>query len=103
MLGKALCEGPQYAEAFNFGPDRRTVRTVGDLVKELRKYFIQAHVADWTSPHALHEAKMLMLDSTKAGKVLGWSPKWGFAKTVRMTAEWYKTVAAGGDVLAIKR
>ena len=101
MLGKALRESPQYAEAFNFGPDRRTMRTVGDLVKELRKYFIQAKVADWTSSHALHEAKMLMLDSTKARKVIGWNPKWGFAKTVRMTAEWYKAVADGVDARAV--
>ena len=101
MLGKALCEGQKYAQAFNFGPDRRTVRTVGDLVNELIKSFPNAHVVDRTSPGAPREARLLTLDSTKAAKVLGWVPKWGFPKTVRMTAEWYKSVAEGGDARAV--
>ena len=101
MLGAALSRDARFAEAFNFGPDRRIVRTVGDLVRELCKRFPGAHVTDATSAGALPEAKSLTLDSGKAARRLGWMPRWGFAKTVRMTADWYGTVAAGGDPRAV--
>lgn len=88
-----------YAEAFNFGPDERTVKTVGQLVKELRKAFPEGQVEDRTDPRAPKEAKLLRLDSTKAKTLLGWTPRWNFARTIRETAHWYKQVADGASPL----
>ena len=88
-----------YAEAFNFGPDERTVKTVGQLVKELRKVFPDGKVEDRTDPRAPKEAKLLRLDSTKARTLLGWTPRWNFARTIRETAQWYKQVADGASPL----
>lgn len=84
-----------FAEAFNFGPDEKTVKTVGQLVKELTRYFPKARIADQTNPKAPREAKLLRLDSTKAKRLLDWKPRWDFRQTIRATAEWYKGVAAG--------
>ena len=86
------------ALAFNFGPDMKTVKTVGQLVAELQKGFERTEVVDKTDPRAPREAKLLMLDSGKAGAVLGWMPKWNFKQTIAATAEWYKDVAGGADV-----
>ena len=83
------------ALAFNFGPDVKTVKTVGQLVAELQKSFARTKVADKTDPRAPREAKLLMLDSGKAKNVLGWKPKWDFRKTIAATAEWYREVSAG--------
>ena len=84
--------------AFNFGPDAKTVKTVGQLVAELQKGFTRTKVVDKTDPRAPREAKLLTLDSEKAKNVLGWTPKWNFKKTIASTAEWYKAVAGGADV-----
>ena len=92
-LGLSECDG-----AFNFGPDEKTVKTVGQLVTELKRHFPKAKIADRTDPKAPKEAKLLRLDSAKARKSLGWTPRWDFRKTIGATAEWYKAVAAGADV-----
>lgn len=99
-LGGYLALGASaYAEAFNFGPDERTVKTVGQLVKELRKEFPDGRVEDRTDPRAPKEAKLLRLDSTKAKTLLGWAPRWNFARTIRETAQWYRQVADGASPL----
>ena len=87
--------------AFNFGPDAKTVKTVGQLVAELQKGFARTKVVDKTDPRAPREAKLLMLDSEKVKTVLGWMPKWNFKQTIAATAEWYRDVADGADVRRI--
>ena len=81
--------------AFNFGPDEATVKTVGQLVTELKRHFPKAQVADRTDPKAPKEAKLLRLDSGKAKKELGWRPHWDFRRTIAATAEWYRQVGEG--------
>ena len=45
-----------------------------------------------------HEARLLQLNCDKAHQDLGWQPRWGVEKTFAATAEWYKTIMAGGNV-----
>ena len=104
MLGAALGAGTAgaggsdpAARAFNFGPDAACVKTVGDLVRELKRHFPAAQVEDRTDPRAPKEALLLQLDSAKAATVLGWAPRWDFGRTIRETARWYAAVAAGED------
>ena len=85
------------AWAFNFGPDAACVKTVGDLVRELRRHFPAAQVEDRTDPRAPKEAQRLQLDSAKASATLGWMPRWDFRRTISETARWYTAVAAGED------
>ena len=87
--------------AFNFGPDEATVKTVGQLVTELKRHFPRTKVTDRTDPRAPKEAKLLRLDSRKAHEVLGWKPRWDFKQTIAATAEWYKAVAEGKSPLEI--
>lgn len=89
-LGAAFCGG-----AFNFGPDERTVKTVDQLVKNLRNAFPDGKVVNGTESNAPREAKLLRLDSTKARTALEWVPRWGFDETVSQTAQWYARVAGG--------
>ena len=99
-LGAALATRTRfndYASGFNFGPNPRASRTVGELVTEILKWSDDGTWEDRTDANAVHEAKLLRLDIGKARRVLGWRPKWGFAATVRNTVVWYGAVAHGMD------
>ena len=45
---------------------------------------------DLSDPDALHEAKLLMLDISKAKFQLGWEPKMSLGKCVQLVVDWYK-------------
>ncbi|MCQ2390468.1 MAG: CDP-glucose 4,6-dehydratase [Kiritimatiellae bacterium] len=89
-LGEQLYADPSLAQAFNFGPRSDTVKTVGQLVRELQIATGGFDVIDRTDPQAPHEAKLLMLNSRKATRLLGWRPRWDFHRTLWETSEWYK-------------
>ena len=84
-----------YSSSFNFGPHLSSNRPVRDLVEEILKNW-SGRWEDRSDPGALHEAGLLNLATDKAFQVLGWKPKWDFAKTLGMTVTWYKTVYEGG-------
>ena len=43
-----------------------------------------------SDPDALHEARLLMLDISKAKFLLGWEPRMDINRTVALTVDWYK-------------
>ena len=90
LLAAKLSVDPSAATSFNFGPDPKSVKTVGELMKCLLPIFPEVEIEDLTDPNAPHEAKLLTLDSTKAHKMLGWSSRWDFKRTLWETSEWYK-------------
>ena len=90
LLGAALCQDGKFATAFNFGPDPKSVKTVGQLIESLQPLFQEVEIEDLTDPNAPKEAKLLTLDSAKARRFLGWKPRWDFRRTIWETAEWYK-------------
>jgi CDP-glucose 4,6-dehydratase len=80
--------------AFNFGPGPDSNRTVADLVAEILKNRTGTW-EDASDPSALHEATLLNLSIEKAGRFLGWKPKWVFEETISRTVSWYDQVNAG--------
>jgi CDP-glucose 4,6-dehydratase len=87
------------ASAFNFGPGPGSNRTVGELTEEILKHW----PGKWEqAPQEKHlpEAPLLSLDIAKAREVLGWEPRWDFARTVGETVAWYRAVEAGRDAAA---
>lgn len=90
LLGqKLLEEGKRYAEGFNFGPEQESVLTVVEVAKKVVDYYGKGSVVVGEK-NPLHEAGLLMLDITKAKKVLGWSPSLTADSAVKNTVEWYK-------------
>lgn len=89
-LGAALGSDRKFETAFNFGPDSKSVKTVGELMLSLLPLFPEVDIEDLTDPEAPHEAKLLTLDSTKACRLLGWKPRWNFERAIWETSEWYK-------------
>jgi CDP-glucose 4,6-dehydratase len=75
--------------AFNFGPGRDSEKTVAQLVKSAGRIWSSAkNFSVNESQH--HETERLMLNTDRAARVLGWSPRWTFERSVIETMEWYK-------------
>ncbi|MFA5161961.1 MAG: CDP-glucose 4,6-dehydratase [Elusimicrobiales bacterium] len=101
VLAKRLWEnGPEYAQAWNFGPESGDVRPAGWLVKEICARWGGADF-EITPSKSGHEAAILMLDSTKSRLKLDWRPKWTLEKTLDKIVEWYKASGEGKDMLEI--
>ena len=102
-LGTALRKDRKFATAFNFGPDPKSVKTVGELMASLLPLFPEVKVDDRTDPNEPKEAKLLTIDSAKARRLIGWKPRWDFKRTVWETAEWYKGSFAHGNAVDLCR
>ena len=89
-LGAALGSDHRFETAFNFGPDSKSVKTVGELMSSMLPLFPDIAIEDLTDPAAPHEARSLTLDSSKARRLLGWKPRWNFGRAIWETSEWYK-------------
>ena len=55
---------------------------------------------DFDKKENFHESNYLMLDSTKANKLLNWKPVWNFEKTVKNTMHWYKKYYENNTVIS---
>jgi len=79
---------------FNFGPKEQSHQSVRQLVEAIiSQWPLKAGPAKWvdeSDPNALHEAKLLSLDTGKAKRLLNWSSRWDFAETVGETVQWYR-------------
>ena len=101
QLGAALLErtNPALCTAFNFGPAIENTRSVGDLVALAVRLWGAGEWRDASSPGAPHEATLLRLDITRAGRELAWRPRWNFDQAVRSTIAWYTAAARGEPAL----
>ena len=95
LLAKKMWDHPtEYCEGWNFGPESDAVSTVWEIAEELVRQFGRGELKDVSEPGALHEAKLLMLDITKAKTRLGWKPRLDLRGTIALTADWYRRYSA---------
>jgi CDP-glucose 4,6-dehydratase len=95
-------EGPEFAQAWNFGPSDGDARPVGWLVDRLCALW--GPPARWdhdTREGQPHEAYFLKLDCSKASAKLGWRPSLSLEDALGWTVDWYKCFEAGDDVRAL--
>jgi len=93
-LGSALADRDQgrlsdLAGAFNFGPVPEDHQPVQALVKEVLRHW-PGEWRDRREANAPAESEFLSLGIAKAGRLLGWHPRWNFAATVERTVAWYR-------------
>ncbi|MDR0733049.1 MAG: CDP-glucose 4,6-dehydratase [Dysgonamonadaceae bacterium] len=89
-LGAKLWSNPtKFAEAWNFGPSLDSIVPVWDVARMVVEFYGAGMLKDASNPDALHEAKLLALDISKARYELGWTPKWNIRTTIAKTVEWY--------------
>lgn len=90
LLAARMSEDPvQFSSAYNFGPAVNDMLTVEDLTKIFLERFGTGGYRIEPNPNALHEAKLLLLNSNKAERMLGWIPKLNATESIRWAADWY--------------
>lgn len=91
LLAQKMWDEPtKYCEGWNFGPRVESISTVWDVASKVVENYGSGELRDLSAPNALHEAKLLMLDISKAKFQLGWEPRMDINQTVALTVDWYK-------------
>lgn len=91
LLARKMWENPiKYCEGWNFGPHAESISTVWDVATKVVENYGSGELRDLSDPNALHEAKLLMLDISKAKFQLGWEPRMNINQTIALTVDWYK-------------
>ena len=105
-LGWKLLEGEkEFSSGWNFGPELENNVPVKDIIHCAKKYWKDINYHTFENNNSVHEANLLMLDCSKANKLLKWKPIWNFSKTLKKTIEWYKefyltnTINTDGDLI----
>ncbi len=82
------CRVRHAGEAFNFSYGLRL--SVLDVVSAVLKVMGKENVRPDIRNEATNEIPVQCLDSTKAKRILGWKPKYGFEEGLRQTVRWYQ-------------
>lgn len=91
LLAKKMWGNPtEYCEGWNFGPRAESISTVWEVASKVVDNYGKGELRDLSDPNALHEAKLLMLDISKAKFRLGWEPRMNIDQTIALTVDWYK-------------
>jgi CDP-glucose 4,6-dehydratase len=102
LLACRLLRGDENARGpWNFAPDVENVRTVREMAERVTKAWGAGEVVVAPESCGRHEAQLLMLSNEKAKTLLGWRPRWDFAKAVDTTVAWYRAVGRGVDPVQV--
>jgi CDP-glucose 4,6-dehydratase len=102
-LAEKLAGDLTYASSWNFGPNPEDARPVSHIVETLVDLW--GPEASWHHDQSEqpHEAKLLMLDCSKAMKLLGYAPKWELEVGLSKTVDWYKAWQVKADLEALSQ
>ncbi|MDP4099364.1 CDP-glucose 4,6-dehydratase [Paenibacillus sp. P96] len=90
LVQSMVTHGNTYGGAWNFGPNEDNERNVEWLVREMGRLWGKDNFYQVDTEAAPHEALNLKLDSAKAKRHLGWSPRWDTLTGLKYTVEWYQ-------------
>jgi CDP-glucose 4,6-dehydratase len=85
----------------NFGPDNFKTKTVLQLIDECNKNWESQIDIEYEETQEFKETEMLVLDSSKARQLLGWSERMDFETAIKTTLDYYKQEHKGIHVLNI--
>ena len=88
----------KFADAWNFGPSENEFCSVEEVLNIANKYWRKIKYEIQTNS-ALHEAKLLKLDSSKANKSLKWKSTWNIEEAIEKTIIWYRNLDEDNVVL----
>ncbi|MBI4548200.1 MAG: CDP-glucose 4,6-dehydratase [Ignavibacteriae bacterium] len=98
MLAEKLYqEEKEWSGAWNFGPGDESVVTVASLCDLIISNWHQGRWQPSPPQEDFHEASFLLLDSSKARRMLGWRPCLSLEEAVNMTVEWYCQALSNGQ------
>ncbi len=92
MLAKKMYEEKdKYSGSWNFGPGNNHLYSVEDVVRSIINYSNKGYYICKSTKDSknLHETKTLVLDNSKAQKILKWYPVLDFDATIKLVYDWY--------------
>jgi len=101
QLAEQLWQKPEFAGAYNFGPQTHEAATVREVVEIAQRAYGIGQVSWGDGTEGPHEAGWLALEIAKARTVLGIQPRWALAESVQRTIHWYRKLQDGVDALAL--
>lgn len=90
LASKMLQDPTKYCDGWNFGPRTESITTVWEVATLLTEYLGRGELKDVSDPESLHEAKLLMLDISKAKFYLDWEPRTNINQCMELVADWYR-------------
>tara|TARA_B100001057_G_scaffold499734_1_gene611505 strand:- start:5863 stop:6930 length:1068 start_codon:yes stop_codon:yes gene_type:complete len=90
----------KYNSAWNFGPNDKSAKNVSELVYKLIELWGAYNTKIIFKKSEIKEKKFLMLNSLKAKKILGWSPRLNFVNSIKLTVHWYKKYKNKKDMMS---
>jgi CDP-glucose 4,6-dehydratase len=106
LLLMKLYQKKEYEDySWNFGPKRSNNKSVLNVVHKLNGHFNNSIkiIKKPILSKKYYESSVLMLDSTKARKTLGWEPRYDLKESLILVANWYKSFLQKKDLLAISK
>ncbi|KTC66061.1 CDP-glucose 4,6-dehydratase (plasmid) [Legionella adelaidensis] len=88
-LAEALFTSEEYAQAWNFGPNREDAKPVGWIIEKMQELWGRRLSINYQDAE-FQEAYFLTLDSTKSKNKLNWTPHWNLETALVKTVEWYR-------------
>ena len=99
MLAQRMWEqGPEYGEAWNFGPDESDAQPVAWIVERLAELWHGGVRWEAVPSPQLHEANCLKLDCSKSRERLGYFPKLSLEKALQWIVEWQQGYIKHEDI-----
>jgi CDP-glucose 4,6-dehydratase len=103
-LAGRLLEAPKSIEgSWNFGPTPTEMRSVLELAELVVARWGVGEVNVDRPTNSPHETKTLYLNSDKARRMLNWTSRWNFERTIDKTVDWYHEVWDGADPTQVTR
>lgn len=101
LLAQTLWQDPSAATAWNFGPAGDDVRTVAWIADRLAQLWPDGVAWEHDGGEHPHEARYLMVDSSRARQRLGWTPRWDLTQALESIVGWYRALRGGEDMRAV--
>lgn len=102
LTASYLLDKPKdFSCAWNFGPDTKSIRTVGDLAQMIVAKWGSGQIEIEPQVNAPHEARLLHLNCDKAHQLMQWHSKWDVERAINETVGWYRAVHEGDSAFEV--
>ena len=98
LVEKLWEKGPEFAEAWNFGPMNQENKPVRWIIDKIKEKFCPDIKLEYGENEDLHEEDALYLDCSKAKERLNWETKINLDLALEWTVGWYQKYEQKSDI-----